>query len=238
MNNRKKILITGASSGIGETTAKYLVAQGYSVMMVGRNKDKLEKLSKVLDAESDYYAYDLHDLDNIEKIFEYCKTKDFLLNGLVYCAGIGGSCPIRNLDWHFVNEMMHVNCLAFIEMVKFAVDRRYSAKNSSIVVMSSLSSVTCYRGSTAYTISKAAINAACRTLSNEIIRRGIRINSIMPGYVRTPMMAGASDEDIYRDQPWGYINPIEISYLIEYLLSDKAMHITGAHIPVSAGMKY
>lgn len=104
--------------------------------------------------------------------------------------------------------------------------------------MSSLSSITCYRGSTAYTISKAAINAACRTVSNEILRRGIRINSIMPGYVRTPMMSGTSDEDIRREQPWGYIEPTEIAFLIEYLLSDKAKNITGANIPVSAGMKY
>lgn len=234
----KNILITGASSGIGEASAKYLVSQGYSVMLVGRNENKLVQLTESLGEWADYCAYDLHDLDNIEEIFKYCESKSFVLDGFVYCAGIGGSCPIRNLDWHFVSDMMTVNCLAFIEMVKFAVDRKYSRKNSSIVVMSSLSSITCYRGSTAYTISKAAINAACRTVSNEILRRGIRINSIMPGYVRTPMMSGTSDEDIRREQPWGYIEPSEIAFLIEYLLSDKAKNITGANIPVSAGMKY
>lgn len=89
----------------------------------------------------------------------------------------------------------------------------------------------------AYSISKAALNAACKVLAKEVVRRRIRVNTIMPGYVRTPMTAGLTEDDIKNEQPLGFIEPGEIAQFIEYLLSDKARHITGACIPVSAGMR-
>lgn len=234
----KNILITGASSGIGEACARFLISQGYSVMLVARNQEKLACLCDELGKNANYIAYDLADIDGIESIFQKCKEHEFMLNGLVYCAGIGAAFPVRTGDWKIVDKLMHVNCLAFFEMAKLAINRRYSENECSIVAMSSLSSLTCYPGMVAYSISKSSINTLCKVLSKEVTKRGIRVNTIMPGYVRTPMTADRKNEDILLDQPMGYIEPIEIAYLIEFLISNKSKHITGTCIPVSAGMNF
>ena len=234
----KNILITGASSGIGEATARFLISQGYSVMLVARNEEKLKALCVELGNNAQYIAYDLMDIDRIESIFKKCKEAGFVLDGMAFCAGIAGNMPIRSMDWHFLEEMVRLNSFAFFEMAKLAVNRKYSSEGCSIVAMSSLSCLTCYPGTAAYSMSKASINAISKVLSKEVIRRGIRVNTIMPGYVRTPMMAGTEDADILAEQPMGYIEPVEIAYLIEFLLSDKSRHITGAAIPVSAGMNF
>lgn len=234
----KNILITGASSGIGEACARFLVFQGYSVMLVGRNQKKLVQLCTDLGGNADYIAYDLENIDGIESIFQKCKERKFKLNGLVYCAGIGAAFPMRTGDWKIVDKLMHVNCLAFFEMAKFVINRKYSENGCSIVAMSSLSSVTCYPGMAAYSISKSSINTLCKVLSKEVTKRCIRVNTIMPGYVRTPMTSDRIDEDVLKEQPMGFIEPIEIAYLVEFLLSDKSKYITGTYIPISAGMNF
>lgn len=235
----KNILITGASSGIGEATARHLATVGgYSLLLVARNETKLQMLKRELGKDIDYYVCDLQRTDSITALFQYCKEKKFLLNGFVYCAGIAGNYPVRSLPEGFVDSMMHINCMAFVEMAKWVINRKISADGCSIVAMSSLSSLTGYPGTAAYTMSKSALNAACKVLAKEVLKRKIRVNTIMPGYVQTPMMGNTPEDEIVAEQPWGYVSPEEVADLIEFLLSEKSQKITGANIPISAGMVF
>lgn len=232
------ILITGASSGIGKATAEYLVKQGNSVLLVARNAENLARLQRELGEQAKIFPYDLSDLENIGEIFAYCKEINFVLDGLVYCAGMTDNGPLRQLDYTRILKVMNINCIAFLEMARFAIKRGYAADRLSIVAMSSLASKTCYGGTLAYSMSKAALNVACKVLSKETTRRGIRVNTIMPGYVKTPMTESLTEEDIKQEQPLGFIDPCEIAHVIGYLLSEESRHITGACIPVSAGMNF
>lgn len=234
----KNILITGATSGIGESAARYLHENGYFVVLVARNKQKLQSLSDEFGGDVCCISYDLHDLENIENIFKECKSQGIMLDGFVHCAGIAGNYPVRSLGLSFVKDMMDINTLSFVALSKFAVNRKYSSDNCSIVAMSSLSSLTCYPGTASYSMSKSSLNAFCKVLSKEVLKRGIRVNVIMPGYVRTPMMGETPDSDIIAQQSFGYIEPQEIAYVIEFLLSDKSLKITGSEIKVSAGMNF
>lgn len=235
----KNILITGASSGIGEAVAKYLIkVGGYSLLLVARNAEKLQLLKNELGENTKFLVCDLQREEDIGKIFEYCRSNSFLLDGFVYCAGIAGNYPVRSLSANFLLNVMQINCLSFIEMAKFVVNRKFSSEECSIVAMSSLSSLTGYPGTAAYTMSKSAINAAIKVLSKEVLKRRLRVNAIMPGYVKTPMMGSTTESDILKEQPWGYIDPDEVAALIEFLLSDKSKKITGATIPISAGMPF
>lgn len=235
----KTVLITGASSGIGEATAKYLASKGYQLMLVARNYQKMKALCDELGENVHCFPYDLNDLDHIQTIFDHCKDQQMLLNGLVYCAGVGYNEPFRRITVESITKTLNLNCMAFIMMSRMMTLRKYSENGGSIVAMSSLSALTSYAGTTAYTMSKNALNSACRILSKELLNRKIRVNTIMPGYVHTPMTAALDEETIIStDQPWGFIEPEEIAYLIEFLLSDKSRCITGASIPVSAGMNF
>lgn len=232
----KNVLITGATSGIGETTARYLAGIGYNVTLVARNEEKLQMLCHEFGKNSCYYVCDLANLEEIAEIFKFSKEKGIVYNGLVHCAGIGGAAPIRSLNYDETQKIMTVNCFSFVEMAKYIVNRKYGTEKASLIAISSLSSKTCYAGMAAYSMSKEALNVACKVLSKEVLNRRIRVNTIMPANVRTPMTAGVPEDEIVKQQAWGFVDPLEIAYLVEFLLSDKSVNITGADIPVSAGM--
>ena len=104
--------------------------------------------------------------------------------------------------------------------------------------MSSLASMTKLKGSATYAASKSALNVAVSVAAKEYIKRLIRVNALLPAYVDTRMSDGLDDwVDVKTAQPLGIIPPVEISYMVEFLMSDKSKHITGALIPISAGME-
>lgn len=234
----KTVLVTGSTSGIGEAASRRLAADGYRLVLVARNQQKLEKLCRELGPNVHSFAYDLYDLEHIHTIFDYCREREFAIDGLVYCAGISRRNAFRTINIEVAERVMRLNCMAFVEMGRMMALRKYSADSGSIVAISSLSATTAYAGTATYTMSKAALNAVCRVLSKELLKRRIRVNTIMPGYVRTPMTEDMNEEQVVMEQPFGFIEPEEIADVIEFLLSDKSRCITGAAIPVSAGMNF
>lgn len=235
----KNILITGASQGIGAKTAEYLSEQGATVILVARNEEKLKKVQERLKTKSYLCPYDLQDLDNIKSIFDYCAGLGMKLHGMIYCAGINRDVPISGNRIGFMKETMTVNYMAFVECGKFFMKKKYSEDNSSVVALSSIVTSQFARGMCTYASSKAALEAAVKVMSKETLRRKIRVNAIAPSCVDTEMVENApflTSEGIEATQPLGLIEPIYISYLIEYLLSDKSKYITGATIPVSSGV--
>lgn len=236
----KWILVTGASSGIGEAVSKYLSSQGYGVVLVARNRGRLERISESLSSENFYISYDLSDLEHIEEIFTVCKEKGIKLDGLVHSAGINNDIPIRSNDIKIMQDVTTINFYAFVEIGKYFCKKKYSNENASVVAISSSAADACMKGMCTYSASKAALNASVKVMGKEFLKRRQRVNAIMPSFVNTPM-AEQMDESLgdleskVSSQPLGLIDPIQIAYLVEFLLSDKSAFITGACIPVSGG---
>lgn len=234
----KYILITGASSGIGEAAACYLVAQGYRVVLVGRNGAKLQTLCSEFGNAAKMFECDLADYNQVEKIFSFCKEQEIKLDGLVYSAGIALNQPMRSLDMAQVIQVMDINCISFVAMCKHMTSRKYSNDGASIVAISSLSAETYYPGTVSYSMSKSAVNAAVKVMAKELVRRRIRVNAILPANVNTPMGPAPDDPVILAQQPMGLIEKEYVAYLIEFLLSEHSKYITGTLFPMSAGMAY
>lgn len=131
----KKILITGASSGIGEQTARYLSEQGYETILAARNKEKLYRMADELSSPTNVFPIDLTELKKIEDIFMFCQEKNIVLDGLVHCAGIARHNSVKMNDIEDMQATFRLNYDAFVELVKYFSERRYSAKGSSIVVI-------------------------------------------------------------------------------------------------------
>ena len=153
---------------------------------------------------------------------------------------------------------MRVNCLAFFEAGKCFANKRYSSDYSKIVAISSIASLSCEKGMGLYSASKAAMNAAVKTMAKEYVRRGILVNAVLPAGVLTPMsVRKMKQQDIVQpedlaamireiektqtivpdsQQPYGVILPSSIASLVTYLISEENRYITGSLIPVSAGM--
>lgn len=226
----KTILVTGASSGIGAETVKYLSKCGYNIVMVARNTERMKEIASQIDVEPVIISYDLGDLSDIESIFIKCKEHDLLLDGMVHAAGIVQDTPIRTIDTKIMQEVTTIHYYAFVELSKYFSRKRYSNDGSSIVAISSMASVLHEKGMCTYSAAKSAMDAAVGVMSKEFSNRSIRVNAILPRLVNTPMIAnlGYLDQDSVKEA----LDPIQIAYLVEFLLSDKSKHITNAHIPV------
>ena len=238
MSNKKTIIITGATSGIGLETAKYLHEEGYKIIIVGRDKDKISVVQREFDIEFSFII-DLENTETIKKLFDYCLDNNIRLDGIVHAAGYAINMPIRTYKLEHAERQMKLNYYALLEMCKCFSSNKISNDGSSIVALSSLATSTKLKGSVLYSASKNALNTVVAVASKEFSKRSIRVNALMPAYVDTRMNDGLEDLiDIKEKQPMGLIPPRDIAYLIEFLLSDKSKYVTGALIPVSAGMEY
>ena len=246
-------LVTGATSGIGEACVHKLAENADRMILVGRNTDKLETLRKQYEGKVDIYpvAYDLLNLEHIGMVFDVCKANKMKLNGMVYSAGMDGTWPVKVNDTAQMQQMMIVNCFAFVEMAKNFYKKRNSADGASIVAISSIASLTAEVGMSAYSASKAALISYVKTIAKEFVRRKIRVNAVLPGGVSTPMaeekgkllesMAGAggtNEGDKENVQPLGMIPRDIIASQVQFLLSDESAYTTGELFTVGAGRTY
>lgn len=240
----KHIIVTGASGGIGSVVTTKLVEDGAKVYMVSRDEKAMKEIAKDFMDKVEIIPFDLFNVDDIGSIFTKIKSLGVKLDGLVYCAGISDSMPIKALDVHEMNRKMSINYYAYVEMVKYFANRRYSNDGSSVVAMSSIASVLCDAGMSQYSASKAAMNAVTKTMSKEYMKRHIRVNTLAPAFVDTKMAWRTGDiiddfsEKMLEEQPFGVIPTDQISAFIEFLLSDFASYITGETIVISAGMNH
>lgn len=237
----KNILVTGASSGIGEAVVRYLSDMGYCVIMVARSEEKMSRIASELSGSSYIFPYDLTDIDNIDSIFSFCRDNGIVLDGMVHSAGISMTMPMKGIEPFNIDSIFRINYNAFVELTKLFSIRKNSNNNSSVVVLSSLASFSSSVGQAVYASSKAAVNEFVKIAAKEVRKREIRINAVAPANVFSPMTADLEERfpvDIKETQPFGFIPAEQIAYLTEFLLSDKSKFITGAIIPVSAGNIY
>lgn len=237
----KNILITGASSGIGRAMARHFHECGATVIMVARRKEVLAALASELGERAIFLAEDLSVLENVQNVFLFCKESGLKIDGIVHCAGVTASMPLRANDIARMEEIMHVNVEAFAQICKFASSKRYTNDGAGIVAMSSSASLCGDKGISIYSASKAAVNLLVKSAAMELSSRKIRVNAIAPAMVRTEMYYETLKEIpnmesvVAGNQPFGVIEPEYLAYLAEFLLSEKAKFITGAIITVGAG---
>lgn len=242
--NDKYFLLTGATSGIGERTAYLLAEEGCYLVLVGRNSQKLAEMKEKMGSHVLCMEFDLQKPDQIQDIFDFCKNNAIKLDGFVYCAGIAKNNIVRANDWKEFEEVMRINCMSFVEMGKYFSLKKYSNDGASIVVISSLASLLNDSGMIQYSASKSALNSAVKTMAKEFLKRKIRVNAILPANVNTNFFLDGEAyienfmENAIARQPLGIIDIDQVSYLIEFLLSDNSKFMTGELLTMSGGMTY
>lgn len=236
----KNYLVIGGNSGIGKAIAMNLASQDEKVVIVGRDKTKLEAVSRE-DENIIPYSYDLTNLEEINKIFDFCKEQGIKLDGLIYAAGLAKNVPLSMNDVTDMQEVFNVNCLAFAEMMKYFSKKKYANEGASVVAISSIGATLCLKGRAVYAASKSALNSIVKVAAKELAKKKIRVNAVLPGFVNTEMTEKLFentenlDEIINSEQPWGLIEPEQVSDLVSFLMSDQAQMITGTLIPITGG---
>lgn len=142
----KNILITGASSGIGKTTALHLSSLGATVILIGRNQARLQQVKEQIQGSAFVVPCDLENLQQIKNIFLFCKENNLKLDGLVHSAGVCSISPIRCNQIEETQRSMNINALSFLEMGKYISLKKYSNSGCSVVAVSSVASTLCSLG--------------------------------------------------------------------------------------------
>lgn len=238
----KRIVVTGASSGIGASICKLLVASGAEVIMIANNEEKLVNAAAEIGV-SKYYSMNLADVPSIATKIEGIIKECGPLDGFVHSAGIGTVRPIKMCTYDFMKSMMDVNFFSFVEIVRIITKKKNFNEGLSIVGISSVASQEGNQSKTGYCASKAAMDGAIRCMAKELGPKKIRVNSVMPGIARTAifdqiMDNGSDSEDlkgILQRQYLGIVEPDNVAAAVAFLLSEEAAFITGSSIAVDSG---
>ena len=236
----KRILITGASSGIGRTTAIECSKLGAQVVITARNEQRLSETLSML--EGDGHQMIIADLNKSEDIDQLIKSLP-QIDGFVCCAGIMFLKMVnfvKNDDLHTIFETNTMSCILLTKSIMRA---KKMNKNGSMVFVSSMAARQVTPGNSLYAASKAAIESFSRSCAVEYASKNIRSNAVLPAMVETPMITKdyLSSEEIERDKDHyllkRYGKPEEIAWAIIYLLSDASSWTTNTSLIVSGGGK-
>lgn len=239
----KKILITGASSGIGRRTAIECAKMGATVFVTGRNPEKLDAVAKEITDEHHHTSIvaDLTDSDGIEKIVDNVDT----LDGIIHCAGIGDRTLSKMIRINDIERVMKTNFDAPVLLQRALLKKKKVNKGASIIFMASRAPFAPSIGNGLYSASKGALIAYSKVLGLELASQKIRVNCICPAMVWTELVERDSDltgtdyHEVEKTYPLGrYGNPEDIAYLSLYLLSDASSWMTGSCIDITGGGEF
>ena len=237
----KKIIITGAASGIGRETAIVASRQGAKVILLDLSEEGLKDTFSLLDGNGhSFHAIDLTYTDSISSLIKEIISEEGLIDGLVHCAGISSRKPLNVLTKDGFSKVMDVNFYSFVELVRQVCKKKHFVEGGSVVVMSSISSIKGYKAKTEYCVSKAAVDSFVRCMALELADRRIRINSIMAAEVLTPLALKAREMNqavgaLDFNAPLGPSEPYEVANTIAFLLSDATKTITGTSLLIDGG---
>lgn len=235
----KTILITGAASGIGRATAVQCAEMGAKVILVDLNENGLRETCELINREdSQFFSLDLTDLNKLIEMVGLLPK----LDGVASNAGIVLSLLAKFSEAKDMERIFKINTFSHINLVQQLISQKKLNKGASIVFTSSMSGVYCgLAGGSLYGATKSAILGYTKALAIELAPRGIRVNTIHPGMIETPLTNGTAlskellEEDA-KNYPLGrYGKPDEIAYAMVYLLSDATVWMTGTQLLIDGG---
>jgi NAD(P)-dependent dehydrogenase (short-subunit alcohol dehydrogenase family) len=233
----KRILITGATGGIGKEIVASCLSLGAKVFAVGRNVLKLNEFSD--NKNLVVLKCDLTKADDVEHLLNNLES----LDGIVNCAGRIYPYPIKFIKEKQLREVYAINTEVLITLTAQLFQRKLINKKASLIFLSSISVNHPYMGGSLYVSSKAALEAFSKSVALEFAQDGIRSNCIAPALVQTEIyeqtMSAYSEEQwdkIITQYPLGIGKPKDVANLAVFLLSDLSSWITGVVIPMDGGL--
>lgn len=241
----KIIIITGASSGIGRECAVSCAQRGASVVLLGRNIDRLNETLSLLQNKSNHllYSVDLCEYDKVEQLLKEVILKTGKIHGLINSAGISTTLPFKMVEHEKLDKFFQTNVFAAMNLTRGVVKQtNMSEKGGSIIFISSVMGVVGEIGKSLYCMTKGSLISATRALALEYGSRKIRFNCISPGVVETPMskksVYSQDEESLKRIElmhPLGLGQTEDVANASVYLLSDASKWVTGTNLIVDGG---
>lgn len=235
----KTVLVTGASSGIGKSTAVECAKMGAKLVVTGRNVDRLNQTLNELEGDGHLaIVVDLATDDGLVSLVEQCPV----LDGLVNNAGSTIMIPTQFITREKLQLVLEINSIAPILLTQLLLKKKKLRKGASVVFTDSISGVSIASpGNVLYSTSKAAINGFVKNAALDLASKNIRVNAVCPGMINTHILdnGSVSAEDVEADMRKyplkRYGKPEEVAYAIIYFLSDASGFTTGANLVIDGG---
>lgn len=237
----KKILVTGASSGIGRSIAIECSKMRATVILTARSMERLQETLQKMEYSEKHQIIQA-DLSKAGEIEKLVSSVPFKLDGVVQCAGFTIPKPFQFISKEDMKGVMGVNFEAPVYLTQLLLKERKINKFSSIVFLSSISGVyvSAIAGSL-YSASKGAVNGIVKGLAIELAAKNIRVNCVNPGMILTDILKDGAItqeqlvEDAKRYPLKRYGKPEEVAYAVIYLLSDASSWVTGTNLLIDGG---
>jgi 3-oxoacyl-[acyl-carrier protein] reductase len=244
MSEKKIVLITGATRGIGLAILKEMSNHNYIVLGTGTKENSVNILKdelKVNKIEGKAYLLDIKNQESINNLLEnikkdYTNTPDILVNN----AGVTNDNLLIRMDDDQWLDTIETNINSLYKISKLFIKPMIKKRNGRIICISSVVANTGNAGQTNYVTSKAGMIGFCKSLAKEVATRGITVNCVSPGFIETDMTEKLNDsqkEQIFKNIPTNKMgSPEDIAYTVSFLASEKASYITGETIHVNGGL--
>lgn len=237
MIEQKNVLVIGASASLFSALQEVFLNKHYTVYWVSRQViSDVDSRVRVLSYEE---PQDL--LDTIVSLKAEFKASSQFFSGIIYANSLGGLRPLKMLKESYLEQMMHVNYVSFVESIRVLLKARLIKEGSSVVAISSISSIKGLKLKLPYAASKAALNAAVMNMASELLPKKIRVNAILKGalttdvemdHVRDIVQIGSDDSF---SSELGLTTPVEVAETCEFLISNRVSTMTGGLIKLDGG---
>jgi NAD(P)-dependent dehydrogenase (short-subunit alcohol dehydrogenase family) len=241
----KVVVVTGGTSGIGLATAKHFAAEGGSVYITGRRQEELAAAVKAIGGKVSDVRADISKLADIDRLYDAVQQKHSQIDVLFTNAGGGSMLPLGAITEEQYEDTFGRNVKGVIFTVQKALP--LLRDGAAVILMGSTASTTGTAAFSIYGASKAAVRKLARSWTLDLKERGIRVNVVSPGPVKTTGLVGLAGPDVAQQQslldymatqvPIGRIaDPAEIAKAVAFLASDDASFVVGAELFVDGGL--
>ena len=232
-----KAVITGAGSGLGEGTARYLNDHGAKLLLIDLNEEGLNKVANELNA--DYFVGDVSNETEMQKAIENFDG----LNCLVNCAGIAENLEMEDYHDEALSNMFDINFKSIFRLCRHSIKKMKNQNSGCILNIGSMSGIVSNfpQPQVAYNASKAAVHMLTKSLASDYAKFNIRVNAIAPGYIKTPMTQLSKEKEHWYGM-WNNFtpmdrmgNPEEVASAALFLCSPASSYVTGEVLVVDGG---
>ncbi|MCC6252155.1 MAG: acetoacetyl-CoA reductase [Bacteroidia bacterium] len=240
--NKRIVLVTGATGGLGTAMCKQLNKDGFHVIANYRDKSKAEAWQKKMkdeDIHIDLYEADVTNYDSVGTMIKKIEEEVGIIDVLVNNAGItrdGRFAKMSKDDW---DAVISSNLTSVFNCTRHVINSMINQQFGRIINISSVNGQRGQFGQANYSAAKAGMHGFTKTLAMEVAKYGITVNTISPGYIATDMVMAVPEkvrEQIVAQIPMGRLGGThEVAYLVSFLASDKTNFITGANYSINGG---
>ena len=240
MNNNKKLLLTGATGGIGSSICTRFKSKNFTLVLITSSEEKINKLKNDYGNEHFYYKVDLsNNEETFTKMDEISKDhKD--ISVIINNAGITQDNLIFRMKNNQWTNVLQTNLTSNYQIIKSLLPNMLSRKYGKIIGISSIVGSTGNPGQANYVASKSGLVGLYKSIALEVAKRNINVNIISPGFISTSMTDNLSDDQknnyLSRIPMMRFGNPLDVANLVYFLSSDESSYITGQNFHINGGM--